>query len=85
MAYMRCAKMRYGLSPEQYQVMVEQQAGICGLCGKVPPPSKRRSLHIDHDHMTGAVRKLLCHSCNRGLAYIEDSEFLQKALIYLQG
>jgi hypothetical protein len=42
-------------------------------------------LVVDHDHNTGAVRGLLCHSCNTGLGHLGDSvETLARALDYLQ-
>ena len=36
----------------------EWQADRCAMCGRV------ESLRMDHDHKTGLVRGLLCHSCN---------------------
>jgi len=40
---------------------------------------------VDHDHITGEVRGLLCKRCNRALGILEDSiELLQRAIQYLQ-
>jgi len=55
---------KYGITVAEYRSMVEQQAGLCALCGQ---PPKGRRLAIDHNHETGKVRGLLCHLCNRGL------------------
>ena len=53
----------------------------CALCKKVPDDT----LHLDHDHKTGAVRGLLCNSCNRGLGYFKDDPLLiAAASLYLQ-
>jgi hypothetical protein len=45
---------------------------ICDVCRQKPKQAKdgRMSLHIDHDHATGRMRGVLCHSCNviEGLA-----------------
>ena len=48
---------------------------ICGNTGK---------LVVDHDHTTGAVRGMLCSSCNLGLGkFKDDPELLEYARIYL--
>jgi hypothetical protein len=64
-------KRRYGLTPEQYDAMLLAQNGACAICRT--PPSADRSLTVDHCHTTGAVRGLLCDSCNNGLARFADS------------
>ena len=43
---------------EAERALREWQAGRCAMCGEVEP------LFTDHDHKTGLVRGLLCHSCN---------------------
>ncbi len=77
----------YGLSPERYDEMHAQQAGCCAICGKASNPNGVRSasrLHVDHDHETGQVRRLLCNNCNRALGYFgDDVATLTSALHYL--
>lgn len=58
--------------------MQEIQDGRCYICD-----SKAR-LCVDHNHDTGEVRKLLCDRCNTQLGIIENAEFLEKALAYLE-
>jgi hypothetical protein len=42
-------------------------------------------LHIDHCHITGKIRGLLCHLCNRGIGlFRERSDLLQAAIKYLE-
>lgn len=54
----------YGLTAEQYQLLLDAQGGRCAIC-RARPKSKR--LAVDHDHKTGAVRGLLCGRCNHDL------------------
>lgn len=73
---------KYGLSLEQYDGMLEAQGGGCAICGR--PARNDSSLHVDHDHATGAVRGLLCFSCNNALAdFQEDRGMLRNAIGYL--
>ena len=75
----RCA--RYGISPEQFVETFERQEGKCACCGK---SITMIDSAIDHNHETGALRGLLCTSCNRGLGLFQDSpSILSKAAAYL--
>jgi hypothetical protein len=74
-------KRTYGITIDQYNAMLEAQGGGCWICSR--PPKKRR-LCVDHNHKTGEIRGLLCHLCNRGLAYYRDNpELFQRAALYL--
>lgn len=75
---------KYGISPEQFDEMMEKQKGGCAICGN--PPKKLR-LNIDHNHKTKKVRGLLCHMCNRALGLLRvDSRpnIAQAILRYLE-
>ena len=72
---------KYGITEEQVQAMGEAQNWICYMC----PTDIRENHHIDHDHVTGKVRKLLCFHCNVGLGHFRDSiDLLKKAIAYLE-
>jgi hypothetical protein len=79
---------RYGLTLAEHQAMLDEQQGKCLLCGAPPNPNGVRAasrLHVDHDHVTGMVRALLCNGCNRGIGYLRDSpEFLRVAADYIE-
>jgi hypothetical protein len=80
---------RYGITGSDYEGMLEGQNGVCAICGR---PETRRTKGgkvgrraVDHDHVTGRVRGLLCHRCNAGIAYLsEDPERLRIAAVYLE-
>ncbi|MGW1497585.1 endonuclease VII domain-containing protein [Streptomyces mirabilis] len=80
-------KQAYGLTPEQYDAMVEEQNGVCAICGR-PERAKRDGkvmrMPVDHCHKTGRVRALLCHACNRAIGLLgEDIDLMRKAIEYL--
>lgn len=61
---------RYGLHEDQYEQLGREQQGRCAVCRRKPESGSY--LHVDHDHMTGHVRGLLCGSCNRGIGLLAD-------------
>ena len=71
---------RYGLSPDDYRKLVQQQGGVCAICRKAD-----RTLVIDHCHATNVVRRLLCRKCNTGLGQFDDDpDVLRAAAAYLE-
>lgn len=77
-------KANYGLTPEQWDEMFESQGGVCASCGEAPKPDAKRRFHVDHNHTTGAVRGILCHSCNVGLGHLkEDRQRILALVAYL--
>jgi DNA-directed RNA polymerase subunit RPC12/RpoP len=56
-------KTRYGITPEQYQILFEKQEGKCAVCKRHQSDLKSK-LVIDHDHKTSEIRSLLCAYCN---------------------
>jgi hypothetical protein len=76
---------RYGITPADYERMLAEQAGCCAICGSDQPGGRGVRFHVDHDHDTGRVRSLLCHSCNVGLGHLGGTpESLRRALRYLE-
>lgn len=75
-------RKKLGVSPEQYAAMLDAQDGKCAICLK---PDKKRSLSLDHNHETGAIRALLCTKCNTMLGAADESaEILTAAMVYLE-
>lgn len=74
--------VNFGISLEEYQNMLKNQDYKCAICKD--PPSDNKCLSVDHNHITGQVRGLLCTKCNSAIAYLkEDKSIIQNALSYL--
>lgn len=72
-------KKKYGLTLSEVGEMAKAQNGKCYVCKKV------EKLHVDHDHQTGQVRKLLCSRCNTWLGFLEgDLQRIKNLLAYLK-
>lgn len=79
----------HGCSEETYRQLEVEQAGTCAICGQpvghISKHLRQCKLTVDHNHVTGAVRGLLCNRCNRGLGFFRDSpELLRSAARYLE-
>lgn len=72
-----------GITEQAYQSMWEAQGHVCAVCGADVPG--KRDWHLDHDHITGKVRGILCNMCNTGLGLFRDSaDNLLRAAAYLR-
>lgn len=69
---------RYDLTGEQFDTMAAAQGFTCAVCEEPPPEGQR--LHVDHDHVTGYVRGLLCRGCNVGAGNLKDDPVRIRAL-----
>lgn len=74
-------KKDHGISIEEFDAMRDSQKNLCAICLK---PGKIKGLVVDHDHVTGKIRGLLCASCNLFLGRIDqDKTLLNSCLEYL--
>jgi Recombination endonuclease VII len=70
----------YGISMADYEAMFERQAGACAICKRTGV-----TLCVDHCHLTGEVRGLLCSQCNSAIGFCsDDPAVLLAAAAYLQ-
>lgn len=71
---------KYKLTRNDWNAMLASQNNQCGICkisfGEIKPC-------VDHSHLTGKIRGLLCRNCNLDLQVIEKTEFVLKAQSYL--
>ena len=80
--YMR--QYLYGITPEQFAERLESQGGRCAIC-RTDTPGGKGGWHVDHDHVTGVIRGLLCHRCNLMLGNAaDDPARLRAAVAYLE-
>jgi hypothetical protein len=73
---------------EQFNAMLQDQSGCCAICDRHITElgeGRWKTLGVDHDHDTGEVRGLLCHSCNSGLGmFREDTRLMERAAKYIR-
>lgn len=80
----RNLRKTYGITLEDYNGMFIKQEGRC-FCCVVHQVELTKSLFVDHNHSTGKVRGLLCHSCNAAIGLVgEDIEVLKNIIGYLE-
>jgi hypothetical protein len=73
-------KKKYGISSEQFVSMQDSQNNCCAICEK----PQERTMNVDHDHKTNAVRALLCNWCNTIVGMLEnDPTLVSRAQAYI--
>lgn len=77
---LKAMKYRYNISEEDYLTMLEDQGNCCKICFK-----DMTDPQLDHCHLSGNVRGILCKACNVGLGHFKDSiTVLENAVEYLK-
>lgn len=81
-------KREYGISLEEFNLMFENQNGLCAICNRQMTIATTISpdlASVDHNHGTGEVRALLCYTCNTGIGNLrDDPRVLREAADYLE-
>jgi len=80
-AHERHVQKTYGLAPGEYAQRFAAQDGRCAVCGR----RSRRRLAVEHSHITGTVRGLVCGLCNRDVLGPLDGDpaRIQRAIDFL--
>jgi hypothetical protein len=76
----------YGVPSGEYSRLLEAQGGVCAGCGpRTKRSGKTKRLAVDHDHLTGQVRGLLCGDCNKVIGlFRDDADTFQRLADYLR-
>jgi hypothetical protein len=75
----------YGLPAPEYDALVARHGGLCAICGQPERVVRNRHLTVDHDHITNAIRGLLCSNCNRAIGLLaDDPNIIRKAADYIE-
>lgn len=72
----------YGITFTQRAKMMVAQGQRCAICLRFP---SGKSLSVDHCHVTGFVRGMLCDRCNTSIGkFEEDPALLRRAAEYIE-
>ena len=70
-------RRKLNLSDELYEELMQKDN--CDTCGRVMTKKC-----IDHDHVTGKVRGVLCNNCNTALGLVKDNvDTLKNMILYV--
>jgi hypothetical protein len=69
----------YGISSEEFEALSKKG---CAICGRKTEPSGDL-LSVDHCHVSGNWRGVVCRRCNTLIAALEKPTILQRLLVYL--
>ena len=81
---------KYGITEEDYLLQFDYQNGRCAICNSVEislsnTGKATKYLAVDHNHITGELRGLLCARCNKCIGLTrEDSDILLQMIVYLK-
>lgn len=80
-AFFSSIEKKYGITAIEYRALYRAQGGACYVCRRATGKSRR--LGVDHDHVTGEVRGLVCTgslsamTCNRLIAIFTRAALLR--------
>ena len=78
-------KRDHGITIEQLNSLLFEQAGKCGICSKIFTQKVPFNPQVDHNHNTGDVRGLLCRKCNMSIGLLQDDPYvINNALKWLK-
>lgn len=74
---------KFGITLNDVVAIIQQQNNKCAICNiNIELGSKT---HLDHDHLTGKIRGVLCQKCNHAIGLFKDStKVLKSAILYLE-
>ena len=77
-------RIKYNLSQEEYDLKLKRQNYSCAICG-LHKDHYSKDFSVDHCHITGKVRGLLCNHCNSGIGFFREyAPVMRNAIKYLK-
>ena len=75
---------RYGMNRVEQQALYESQNKKCRLCdNELKMFDGHKGGMVDHDHITGKVRGILCNRCNTIVGGLENHKDIRRLLEYM--
>ena len=72
---------KYGISGNEFRIRLTNQKNKCPICEQILV----RNPSVDHDHLTGKIRGLICNACNLAIGNAGDSpDRLRRMADYLE-
>ena len=82
---LRQAFRLYGIQMQEYRRLWLKQNKVCAICRQPERTERNRLLTVDHDHVSGHVRGLLCSHCNRAIGLLlDDPDVIAAAAAYVR-
>jgi hypothetical protein len=71
-------KKLYDLTPPEFDFLLAMQGGACAICSKDSFGAKGPV--VDHSHVTGSIRGIVCGKCNQAAGLLGDSPDVARSL-----
>ena len=81
---------KYGITSEQYKTKLIEQNNKCDCCGEklqIVENLRRgdsNKVSLDHDHVTGKVRGIVCQRCNLAIIVFDNNVLLSNVISYME-
>lgn len=73
-------QIKYKISIDEYEKRLKDQNDCCEICYTHKDEFKY-ALVVDHNHITGQNRGILCNQCNTALGYLKENENIVSNLL----
>jgi polyhydroxyalkanoate synthesis regulator phasin len=67
---------KYGITGDKFRKILKRQGAKCPICNR----DIAKNPSVDHDHLTGKIRGLICNKCNLAIGNAEDSPTRLRAM-----
>lgn len=80
------ARAQYKISGDELDALYAEAGDTCPLCQRPFTEEQDSKRAIDHHHVSGKVRGIICTRCNSGIGLAhEDAERMARMADYLRG